>query len=724
MEYNTQFINNINNKIDTAYDCRVDCTISSSLSVAFRSEIIKSYKISPGIIGAINGNYFSVIDRNLKPNKQYNKNCSIKTNSNNLSFNEIRYHSIENPDGYSVNYNKKYYLSSVSNDGKLYNVFLLPLDLEIPNNVSQLSWLTDNIIEDKDTLKNVWENINYSTNELMQKYKCTNFIYLGIYAKNDSGRMINPSDVTNPKTDNDIKKRDKAISTIIQSWDIWIKNQLWKYPKSSTFEKFLNIIINNDNTSEEIKKIIKASLKLCSKNIKYCKIEENFVNDARAKFIIDGEKYDIYGYASNKNIDDFKINGMCYIDKNENLRCQCHNTIDFTNDIIYESGAGNFDRFNLIDLNQEASRYKVTSNTLYSGYLLLNFNYNNIYPVAVKAKHIIQNTISLIYNDKLYTYKKIELGNDLFVSFFELENISNINESTVFTEKELDKILLSETFITPSEYYGNALTYSEFANNESGFAKVSNGVVDANDITWFWSNTLMNWCTFKSYSLPHTIKLYVWNGKTGWDSFDDVLNNPAKYNYISDKVKALKRGIDFSVLYAYDNLNIKYKTIILTNDSNFSQYTNDFQTIRLSKIYIEEDKKNHRIPFTIGIPPCMRLASGEIALLYELTLPGCDNEHSVIYQDQIKFINTICKSYFGDGNDKTIKDDWKRIGKSINKSDEPSQISLLNDSTLVDADEINTVIDSSSKMTIKFVPFKQYIETDNIESDSYVERWN
>lgn len=732
MDYGTQFINNLDVNIEAAYNEYIKVySTKERQDVIIKTPIVVAYKLCPGLIAYkkdLPSTYinegFAVLDRNLKEGWDYNDEYSVTVNKNALSFDKIwNFNDArENITTYKKEFNNKFYVSSVVPNGRLYNPFILPLNLNlktakkiVPPNVYKEFHKR---IESADDLVKLWTSVNSSLRVYLLTAGCNNFMLLGVYAKN-SNATINPSGVINPTTVAEKEKRTNAINTLISAWNDWIDD----YTEYDTFEQYLNAMLNNQYMPENIKSIVRESLKLCTDNIRYNTLE--VTKQGIAQIFIDHAYYDIYGYSGSINASDYAIKGLCFVTNNK-MFCQDKTTHKQVN----ESYVGNFNVLNLIpkkaDSYKSSDIWRASKKVVYSRFSFIDLNEEYFYPVAIKTKQVIGNQISYYDHKRLYTYKKIELDNELDFSFYELEGESNVNGETytdAYTDDELENDIENGFYITPNEYYSSDNVINELGSGDSGFAKVSDSNTDDVPV-WFWSNTLMNWCTFKKYTTPHTIKLYVWNGKTGWDAFSNVLTNPKNYRYSTNSIKTLKKGISFSTIYSYDEMTIKYKAIILTYDNKFSQYTNDFQTLRLSKVYLRNHSNDFRFPFTIGIPPVMRLASGEIALLYELTLPGCDEEHSVIYPDQIKFINTICKSFFGQGDDKTIKDDWKRINKSIAKTDIPSPISSMNESSLVDADEINTVKDKASAVKMVFTPFKQYIETDNIDYEGYVERWN
>lgn len=729
MDYGTRFINNLSIKEETAYSANVRLSDSSS----FKCNVLKSCKIIPGIIGIkkdlkpsdiLDGSYaFAVLDNNLRGDSMYSPDYKIVLNEASLSFNKITFFKFgENAytdQGTRINkYNNKFYVSSTTFNGQILSPCILPLDL----NLSSASAIIKNRFRRSITSNADLYDIRDMSNNLhplLALDGCKNFLILGVYAKNASSE-INPSGVSNPTSSSEYALRDKATSVIVSAWNLWIRS--YETPGLHTFEDYLNYVLSSQSIAEDIKFIIRNSLKICTDNINYWKNYSSTRADnyGTIKFKIDGVYYDAYGYSDSTHDKDIYINGLGFVSADDKFYCYDSGKLQ----LVYISYIGDFSvsndssKLQLMYLSKDLA--SVLRYTYYQD-LAVNFEKNSIYPVGVVARQIIEDTITLIENGNSYAFRKANRGSELSFSTFILDRTIEDNSEVIITEDELNKEIESDTFITPNEYYSGTVSFNDYANSENGYAKAASS--DSNDDVpvWFWSNTLMNWCTFRNFTTPNTIRLYVWNGKNGWNSLTDVLNDPKRYTY---NVNALKKGIDFSVNYNYDDIVIKYKTIPLVYDSTFSQYTNEFQTIRLGKVYINDTTGDYRYPYTIGMPPVSRLASGEMALMYELTIPACNIDNPVIFPEQIKFINLVCRQHFGAGDEKTIMDDWKRINKTISRSDTPSNIASLSDSSLVDADEINTVKDTAANVSMIFIPFKQYIETDNIETDAYVERWS
>lgn len=284
---------------------------------------------------------------------------------------------------------------------------------------------------------------------------------------------------------------------------------------------------------------------------------------------------------------------------------------------------------------------------------------------------------------------------------------------------------------TPKEYYAQGATTDTLPEGENGYLKskvlINNNEDKMTKPVWWWSNTLANWCTFKR-TTQYTTELFVWNGKNGWDKFDDIMKEPrytgsSKVLYYYDITRFIK-GPRMTSAIVHDSMRFDYKSIKMIHDTKFSHYDErNYQTVRLPKVHYAS-KGTDRYPNTIGIPVLCRLPSGEVEIFYTLKLPGMSKNVDVVRTDNIDFINSVCKAYFGDGDDKQIMTDWKRFYKIIASGDESAtDIILDNESTLYDAEEINTIHTDMDKFSITLSVPRQYPETDEGTKGDYVERW-
>ena len=332
-----------------------------------------------------------------------------------------------------------------------------------------------------------------------------------------------------------------------------------------------------------------------------------------------------------------------------------------------------------------------------------------------------------------YQYQSLQwFKQDLFVKALNIKPVLTDNRTV---DEILDEAMNNprNPWKTPTEYYADNSPTGQLPAGETGTGYVKARVVSKDEKdkmtvpTWWWSNSLANWCTFKKTD-KYTTELFVWNGQNGWDKFSSIMMEPrfagsSKLYYYYDITRFI-RGATVKGKIHYDNLKYEYKSIKFIGDTKFSQYDErNFQTVKLNKMYIA-GKGTDRYPISVGMPVIVRLPSGEIEVLYKLKAPGMSKNTDIIYDDNIDFVNSVCKAYIGDGQDKTIREDWKRFYKIVNSGEEiATDIITDDDPSLVDADEINTIHENSDMFSISLTVPRQYPETGTSIGNDYVERW-
>jgi len=730
MDLNTQFIYNLN-KISSSSNRKITIGNWSQNAIVYNA-----CKIYPGIIATTDKASYVIKDRNLKENCSYKPEVTIGPNNDKLSFSRIRLtvsmsYRTNTPGvfGPTVPYNKPY-VSQVEADGEISDVLKFPLDVAIVDGAGTFTTYGNLFI---DGVFNPCIDSTHRNTAIECFYYLSNYIL-----KNDSNRdfilTCIKSDTVNPY---DSSLSVNALDVLFKAWGTWTtykstvtdkaaRGKEYKTAGITTFKDFLNKLFAGTDYgvsfSANEKEALKRFIKLTKNNLD---ISTYYKYDGSIRIAPNGLNESIYNVErSNKIIRSF----ACFVPN--------YSPTNYKPDSLIP-----FHTYSPIEEIELIAYYKNAATTLYISYISDDPNQSNslianvatdirtaysklildkLYPVVVISNRIHYDSITIIQNNDLYLYKKaLSAGLESF-SIYDLQAvIINANPSTEI-ESLLDATVENVEYITPSEYYGNIISSGNFTEGNEGYSTIrSDGDTDVP--SWFWSDTLANWCIFRQYRGKNVYKLYVWNGRNAWDCFDDIVKHPSNYLY---DFTNMKFGINFSCLYQCDSMPINYSVVILKYDNNFSQYNNNnFQTLRIGKIW-SDNRKTKRYPYTIGIPPIMRLSSGEIGLLYTLSIPGVNEDHPVIFPENVKFLNSICRAFFGDGEDKTIKDDWKRVDKKNMKEDLPGVIVSSKESSLVDADEINTVKDSTSPACIEFTPFKQYIETDNIDTEAYVERWN
>ena len=508
--------------------------------------------------------------------------------------------------------------------------------------------------------------------------------------------------------------------------------QMPNYLTSIKYEPWLSEGLNADNSVPNIylydvggKQIIGVNsqgqppttyIDCTAKNLKYDEDEGYY-------FAIGNDKYYLYSLSWNKKLKDVGIAGLATWDEHYELKM-----------FVPNGASAQSRKFSVIPVN-----YGKTN--------LLNLA--QVYPVPVRChdNEIVAIFAAVPVVDKINLYTTDVKGNVTSVDYYRTK--MNVGAMYVWVQnmrriwpkvdgrdvdKILDEALADETkaWMTPDEFYNKQTTTTKnIKSGEDGYtiAKVKTKDTEEKKTipVWFWVNTLANWCTFK-HGERHCTKLCVWNGRNGWDELDDIIKPVSDTQrilntYYYDITRFIRGTIINAPLY-YNHSSYRYKSIKLTYDSKFSQYDeNNFQCIKIGRVHLN-DKGTQRYPFTTGIPPIMRLPSGELALVYTLILPGMTKKHEVIYQDHMDFINSVCLAYFGKGDDKTIREDWKRFYKLKDVLEEKASDIVTDDvSTLVDAEEINTIHEEADVMNITMNIPRQYPETLDATKESFVEDW-
>lgn len=315
----------------------------------------------------------------------------------------------------------------------------------------------------------------------------------------------------------------------------------------------------------------------------------------------------------------------------------------------------------------------------------------------------------------------------------------NIKDDTK-SEDVLDNALQQESvnvWKTPAEFYTDWKPTQKIVKGYNGFIRAAGRifkkhfgerVIKETMPVWFWCNTLRNWCTYK-YTRRHTFELFLWNGKNGWDPATKIIL-PTKFRkqvlakYLYD-VDRFVRGSFIAARIHYDKMYVGWRSIKLFEDTKFSQYDDDtFQTVKLGKTYLN-NKGTRRYPFSVGIPPIYRSAAGEITMLYSFTIPGMAKWIELVKREQLDFINSVCQAYFGKGDDKEIFKNWKRWTDVKDVSEETANEVITDEkSTLIYQPEINTIREDNEVLNVTLTIPRQYPETENGKSESYIEEWS
>lgn len=357
-------------------------------------------------------------------------------------------------------------------------------------------------------------------------------------------------------------------------------------------------------------------------------------------------------------------------------------------------------------------------------------------------------------------------------------------------EEMIEDAIEKNELKTPSEYYSSDTFFSTIEPGQDGYNKTKIIIDPEQEIkisslkdipTWFWLDTLKNWCTFKANNLADVFtgnELYVWNGRNGWLKFSRLIELWRKNQAsIKETVKKLS-------LYDFDRMNLIFQESISPDDDGYAddeRYYIDFKGIKLEKdcAYSNHDKEtfetitskieydkeaanSYRVTLFSGCPNIIRTGSNEICLCYTLepnyskmimthffgkekdikyfshrsrgsgTIrqftqyadPKFFNEKICLQLFKEDFINSVCAASFGNGNDKTIEKDFHDFfAKKVDE--EPSEFfASSSEASLVDAPEINNIKIDDAKLKIKFTANDLYSVGSDTTSTDFAERWN
>ena len=311
-----------------------------------------------------------------------------------------------------------------------------------------------------------------------------------------------------------------------------------------------------------------------------------------------------------------------------------------------------------------------------------------------------------------------------------------------------------EGYQTPSQYYAS--------HNIEVDDGINDPLSDDKNIAtriWFWLDTLKNWCMYTRNDHGY-LYLQCWDGLGNWDRVETIVWAPdwekkIKYHYLPDFFREhvrypgegshaawtpIRIGSDIGRMY--------YDSIILTKDTKLYNYNNNFQSMHNSKLYpqpnwnqmantsFEESKtvNNHTVPryediqYALSIDtqynPCIiKLINGDVALVHVMLIEGNSQNgtHYIITPD---LANKKCKEIFGDGSDKTIENDWKRIHHDFDWTEEKASKIVTDPNQLITgAPNLTRMAGSSTINSIKFFANRPNPTTNNLPGDDFVERW-
>lgn len=364
---------------------------------------------------------------------------------------------------------------------------------------------------------------------------------------------------------------------------------------------------------------------------------------------------------------------------------------------------------------------------------------------------------------KLYGEITYEIPSDKFEQ-------SEANEDASVNLEEAKK---TGGLMTPSDYYSVNIDTTKVEQGNVAYTKAEDSLNTIKN-KWFWVDEIKNWCIWRKVS-DYYIHLYVWNGRNDWDKFEDIINAlqandlqtlKRKYLYnpqvftLGPYIEGIKST--YTTYYYYNNTVVStyiskqdgigyhsYFSLVLKRDTNMSTYDSEtFQNIHSSNIkYIEDTgiikqtsippglKFNKNEPYgaivqpTVGCPCVIKSTNGQLNLMYVFRIDGnytvkdTSNNQSFYQEDSIKYLNSVCKTYFGAGDEKTI-DDWKNFNK-IDTTEEQATLMYSSDvESLYGASPVVNSVAETINMNIEITAPRPNVTTTSVENPDYILRWD
>lgn len=148
-------------------------------------------------------------------------------------------------------------------------------------------------------------------------------------------------------------------------------------------------------------------------------------------------------------------------------------------------------------------------------------------------------------------------------------------------------------FITPMEYYAGKTT-----NRIEGSKLVLENKIDdsINNIpTYFWVETLKNWCTYEYEKLTEWngfARLKVWNGKNNWYYLDEILQQQRACQLTIEQMKTVRARYLNAPTIADQKLLTKFRNILIANSSLYRFPYEKLNTTILQRVYTPHNKPN------------------------------------------------------------------------------------------------------------------------------------
>ena len=352
--------------------------------------------------------------------------------------------------------------------------------------------------------------------------------------------------------------------------------------------------------------------------------------------------------------------------------------------------------------------------------------------------------------------------------------ISKYSPADENAEENVEKVLEEDGWMTPNDYYNTKVNTSNVDTGSLGYTKASSATDEIKGY-WFWVDELKNWCIWRRTNRSF-LHLYVWNGRNGWDKLEDIVNawlkfdwqtlkriyyyNPSviSYGVFSDNFSSMATTFKDGSTWKPALMAINsYHTIILKRDTNISTYDSEtFQNIHSSSVmYV--DKGNGHMGVTIpgsenyggktskigkvkenigaiampvvGCPCVVRNTNGQLNLMYVNKLDGNftinDNTNEALYfkDEGVRYLNSVCKTFFGNGDEFKIED-WKKFTKKDNTEERASKMYSSDDESLYGAPQLINSEAEKINMKMTMTSPRPNVGTKSVKNEDYILRWN
>lgn len=352
--------------------------------------------------------------------------------------------------------------------------------------------------------------------------------------------------------------------------------------------------------------------------------------------------------------------------------------------------------------------------------------------------------------------------------------ISKYSPADENAEENVEKVLEEDGWMTPNDYYNTKVNTSNVDTGSLGYTRASTATDEIKG-KWFWVDEIKNWCVWRRTNRS-TIHLYVWNGRNGWDKLEDIVNAWLKFDWQTLKRIYFYNPSVISIGMFSDNFSSmattyydkewkpalmavnSYHTIILKRDTSISTYDSEtFQNIHSSSVmYVDINSDEHMgvtIPGNydyggktskigkvkqgygaivmpvVGCPCVVRNTNGQLNLMYVNKLDGNftnndDTNEALYFKDEgIIYLNSVCQTYFGKGDEFNIED-WKKFTKKDNTEEKASKMYSNDEESLYGVPQLINSEAEKINMKMTMTSPRPNIGTKSVNNEDYILRWN